>query len=159
MKKIISTTDAPAAIGPYSQAIRSGDLIFCSGQIPLDPKSGQIVSDDITPQTRRVMDNISGVLKSEGLSLADTLPDANSPDPVRVAVAVETVAALGHAIDALPERERLVVSLYYSDGLTMKEISGVLEVSESRVSQLHTHAVAHLRTLMTGTGKKARRTA
>ena len=73
MKKIISTTDAPAAIGPYSQAIRSGDFIFCSGQIPLDPKNGQMVSDDITPQTRRVMDNISGLLKSEGLSLADVL--------------------------------------------------------------------------------------
>jgi 2-iminobutanoate/2-iminopropanoate deaminase len=73
MKKIISTTDAPATIGPYSQAIRSGDFIFCSGQIPLDPESGQIVSDDITPQTRRVMDNISGILKSEGLSLADVL--------------------------------------------------------------------------------------
>lgn len=73
MKKMISTSDAPAAIGPYSQAVRSGDLVFCSGQIPLDPKSGQIVSDDITPQTRRVMDNISGLLKSQGLSLADVL--------------------------------------------------------------------------------------
>ena len=73
MKKIISTSDAPAAIGPYSQAIRSGDLLFCSGQIPLDPKSGQIVSDDITPQTRRVLDNISGLLKSEGLSLANVV--------------------------------------------------------------------------------------
>src|SRR5438270_10935933 len=73
MKKIISTSDAPAAIGPYSQAIRSGDFLFCSGQIPLDPKSGQIVSADITPQTRRVMDNIIGVLKSEGLSLTDVL--------------------------------------------------------------------------------------
>jgi 2-iminobutanoate/2-iminopropanoate deaminase len=47
MKKIISTSDAPAAIGPYSQAIRSGNFEFCSGQIPLDPKSGQMVSDDI----------------------------------------------------------------------------------------------------------------
>ena len=73
MKKIISTSDAPAAIGPYSQAVRSGDFLFCSGQIPLDPKNGQMVSDDITPQTRRVMDNISGLLKSEGLSLADVL--------------------------------------------------------------------------------------
>ncbi len=73
MKKIISTSAAPAAIGPYSQAIRSGDFLFCSGQIPLDPKNGQMVSDDITPQTRRVMDNISGLLKSEGLSLADVL--------------------------------------------------------------------------------------
>ncbi len=73
MKKIISTSDAPAAIGPYSQAIRSGGFIFCSGQIPLDPKSGQIVSDDIDAQTRRVLDNISAVLKSEGISLSDVL--------------------------------------------------------------------------------------
>src|SRR5438270_11383383 len=73
MKKIIATSDAPAAIGPYSQAIRSGNLIFCSGQIPLEPKSGQMVSDDIADQTRRVLDNISGLLKSEGLSLGDVL--------------------------------------------------------------------------------------
>jgi 2-iminobutanoate/2-iminopropanoate deaminase len=73
MKKIIATPDAPAAIGPYSQAIRSGNFIFCSGQIPLEPKSGQIVSDDIGDQTRRVLDNISGLLKSEGLSLADVV--------------------------------------------------------------------------------------
>jgi 2-iminobutanoate/2-iminopropanoate deaminase len=73
MKKIISTFDAPAAIGPYSQAIRSGNFIFCSGQIPLDPKSGQIVSDDVAAQTRRVLDNVSGLLKSEGLSLSDVL--------------------------------------------------------------------------------------
>ncbi|PYI90862.1 MAG: reactive intermediate/imine deaminase [Verrucomicrobia bacterium] len=73
MKKIIATPDAPAAIGPYSQAIRFGNLIFCSGQIPLEPKSGQMVSDDIADQTRRVLDNISGLLKSEGLSLGDVL--------------------------------------------------------------------------------------
>ena len=73
MKKIISTSEAPAAIGPYSQAIRSGDFLFCSGQIPLDPKSGQMVSDDIAVQTRRVLDNISGVLKSEGLSFENVL--------------------------------------------------------------------------------------
>ena len=73
MKKIISTSDAPAAIGPYSQAIRSGDFIFCSGQIPLDPKTGDMVSDDIGAQTRQVLDNISGVLESEGLSLGDVL--------------------------------------------------------------------------------------
>jgi 2-iminobutanoate/2-iminopropanoate deaminase len=73
MKKIIATPDAPAAIGPYSQAIRSGNLIFCSGQIPLEPRSGQMVSDDIADQTRRVLDNISGLLKSEGLSLGEVL--------------------------------------------------------------------------------------
>jgi 2-iminobutanoate/2-iminopropanoate deaminase len=68
MKKIISTTDAPAAVGPYSQAVRVGSTIYCAGQIPLDPKSGQIVSKDISAQTRRVLDNITAVLKAEGLS-------------------------------------------------------------------------------------------
>ena len=68
MKKIISTTDAPAAVGPYSQAIRAGNLVFCSGQIPLDPASGKIVQGDITAQTRRVLQNIAAVLRAEGLS-------------------------------------------------------------------------------------------
>jgi 2-iminobutanoate/2-iminopropanoate deaminase len=68
MKKIISTSEAPAAIGPYSQAVRSGRFLFCSGQIPLDPRSGQIVSGDIAAQTRRVLDNIAAVLRAEGLA-------------------------------------------------------------------------------------------
>jgi endoribonuclease L-PSP, putative len=68
MKKIISTTDAPAAVGPYSQAIRAGNLVFCSGQIPLDPGSGKMVEGDITAQTRRVLQNIAAVLRAEGLS-------------------------------------------------------------------------------------------
>ena len=71
MKKIISTNEAPAAIGPYSQAVRTGSFLFCSGQIPLDPKSGEIVAGDITAQTRRVMDNIAGLLRAEGLSFDD----------------------------------------------------------------------------------------
>ena len=68
MKKIISTNEAPAAIGPYSQAVRSGRFLFCSGQIPLDPKSGEIVSGDIAAQTRRVLDNIAAVLRAEKLT-------------------------------------------------------------------------------------------
>jgi 2-iminobutanoate/2-iminopropanoate deaminase len=67
MKKIISTNEAPAAVGPYSQAVRIGSTVYCAGQIPLDPKSGQIVSKDISEQTRRVLDNISAILKVEGL--------------------------------------------------------------------------------------------
>ena len=70
MKKIISTTEAPAAIGPYSQAVRAGSMIFCAGQVPLDPKTGQIVSEDISEQTRRVLDNLTAVLKAEGLTMA-----------------------------------------------------------------------------------------
>jgi 2-iminobutanoate/2-iminopropanoate deaminase len=68
MKKNVFTSDAPAAIGPYSQGVRVGRFLFCSGQIPLDPKSGQIVSGDIASQTRRVMDNIGAILKAEGVT-------------------------------------------------------------------------------------------
>jgi 2-iminobutanoate/2-iminopropanoate deaminase len=69
MKKIISTSDAPAAVGPYSQAVRVGSTVYCAGQIPLDPKTGEIVSGGIEVQTRRVLDNITAVLKAEGLTV------------------------------------------------------------------------------------------
>ena len=68
MKKPIFTSEAPAAIGPYSQGMRSGRFLFCSGQIPLDPKSGEIVSGDIAVQTRRVLDNIAALLRAEDLT-------------------------------------------------------------------------------------------
>lgn len=67
MKKIISTSEAPAAIGPYSQGVRVGSIIYYSGQIPLDPKTGQMVSGGIDVQAHRVMQNIGGLLKAEGL--------------------------------------------------------------------------------------------
>jgi 2-iminobutanoate/2-iminopropanoate deaminase len=68
MKKPIFTTEAPAAIGPYSQGIRTGRFLFCSGQIPLDPTSGDIVAGDIATQTRRVLDNVAAILRTEGLT-------------------------------------------------------------------------------------------
>jgi 2-iminobutanoate/2-iminopropanoate deaminase len=68
MKKIISTKEAPAAVGPYSQAVRVGSTLYCAGQIPLDPKSGQIVPGDIGAQTRRVLENIAAVLRAESLA-------------------------------------------------------------------------------------------
>ena len=67
MKKIISTKDAPGAVGPYSQAIRAGSMVFCAGQIPLDPKSGQIESQDVGEQAKRVLENIGAVLKAAQL--------------------------------------------------------------------------------------------
>jgi 2-iminobutanoate/2-iminopropanoate deaminase len=71
MKNAISSGNAPTAIGPYSQAIRVGQLLFLSGQVGLDPATGQIVDGDVAAQTRRVMDNLAAVLKSAGLSFAD----------------------------------------------------------------------------------------
>jgi len=63
---VVSTEKAPKAIGPYSQAIRSGDLIFTSGQIPLDPATQQLVQGDIRAQTERVMENLAAVLAAAG---------------------------------------------------------------------------------------------
>jgi 2-iminobutanoate/2-iminopropanoate deaminase len=71
MKKIVSTTEAPAAVGPYSQAVRVGPMLFTAGQIPLDPKSGQIVSQDVAEQTRRVLDNLTAVLKAENMDFSN----------------------------------------------------------------------------------------
>lgn len=68
MRQAISTPAAPHAVGPYSQAIRAGSLLFVSGQIPLDPATGQIVPGDITAQTRRVMQNIGQILEAAGSS-------------------------------------------------------------------------------------------
>ena len=67
MKTAIVTENAPAAIGPYSQGIRTGDMIFFSGQIPLDPASGELAGSDIKTQTRQVMLNMQAVLEAAGM--------------------------------------------------------------------------------------------
>ncbi|MDZ4815259.1 MAG: RidA family protein [Verrucomicrobiota bacterium] len=73
MKSIISTDLAPKAIGPYSQAVRSGDFLFCSGQIPLDPKTGELASPEIRGQVRQVLENVKGLVSSQGLSLENVV--------------------------------------------------------------------------------------
>ncbi|OUQ78802.1 RidA family protein [Flavonifractor sp. An100] len=69
MKQIISTQNAPAAIGPYSQAIRAGDLLFVSGQIPVDPATGEVVEPTIQAQAKRSLENVKAVLEAAGASL------------------------------------------------------------------------------------------
>jgi len=111
MKKIISTTKAPAAIGPYSQAIRVGNLVYTSGQIPIDPATGNFVEGGIKEQTRQSLTNVKAILEEAGLSMADVVKttvfmadmndfaDMNSvyaeffaePYPARSAVAVKTL--------------------------------------------------------------------
>ncbi len=73
MLEAILTENAPAPIGPYNQAIRAGGLLFCSGQIPLDPETGEIVPGGIEAQTRRVMQNIEAVLRAAGASFAQVV--------------------------------------------------------------------------------------
>lgn len=72
-KKVIQTEKAPRAIGPYSQAIRAGNFLFLSGQIPLDPKTGELVRGDIRQQTQQVLENIKGVLESQKLGMEDVV--------------------------------------------------------------------------------------
>jgi 2-iminobutanoate/2-iminopropanoate deaminase len=70
---VISSSNAPAAIGPYSQAIQAGNLLFCSGQIPLDPVTGEIVAGDICRQAEQVMENIAAVLTAGGARFNDVV--------------------------------------------------------------------------------------
>lgn len=111
MKKVISTPKAPAAIGPYSQAIQVGNLIYTSGQIPIDPATGQLVEGGIKEQTRQSLNNIQAILQEAGLTMASVVKttvfmadmadfaEMNSvyaefftePYPARSAVAVKTL--------------------------------------------------------------------
>jgi 2-iminobutanoate/2-iminopropanoate deaminase len=68
-KRVISTEKAPKAIGPYSQAVEADGWVFCSGQIPLDPATGMLLEGDVREQTRRIMQNLAGVLEAAGASM------------------------------------------------------------------------------------------
>ena len=111
MKKVISTSKAPAAIGPYSQAIQVGNFVYTSGQIPIDPATGQFAEGGIKEQTRQSLLNVKAILEESGLTLGDVVKttvfmadmndfaDMNSvyaeffsePYPARSAVAVRTL--------------------------------------------------------------------
>ncbi len=73
MKLAITTTEAPAALGPYSQAVVTGNFLFCAGQIPLDPATGEIVPGDITAQTTRALDNLAAVLRANQMTFEDVI--------------------------------------------------------------------------------------
>jgi 2-iminobutanoate/2-iminopropanoate deaminase len=73
VKRVMSTEGAPRAIGPYSQAVRAGDFVFLSGQIPLEPATGEMVAGDVAVQTKRVMDNLGAVLAASGAGFADVV--------------------------------------------------------------------------------------
>jgi 2-iminobutanoate/2-iminopropanoate deaminase len=72
-RQAISTTNAPAAVGPYSQAIVAGDLVFCAGQVPLDPATGEVIDGTIEEQTERVLRNVGAVLDAAGVTFGDVV--------------------------------------------------------------------------------------
>ncbi len=72
-KKIIKTDNAPAPIGPYNQAVQYGDMLFISGQVPIDPKTGNVVQGDIKAETRMVMENLKAILSEAGMGFSNVL--------------------------------------------------------------------------------------
>ena len=121
MKEVINTTNAPAPIGPYNQAIKAGNTLYVSGQIPLDPESGELVSGNIIHETKQVMANVGAVLKEAGYDFSDIvkttifLTDMDSFVEVNATYATyfseyaparETVAVKG-----LPKNVRIEISV------------------------------------------------
>jgi len=72
-KTVIKPANSPAAVGPYNHAVRVGDLLFCAGQIPIDPKDGSLVTGDIKAQTERVLQNVRAILDDQGLTFANVV--------------------------------------------------------------------------------------
>jgi 2-iminobutanoate/2-iminopropanoate deaminase len=72
-KQIIKPAKSPAAVGPYNHAVRIGDLLFCAGQIPIDPKDGSLITGDIKAQTQRVLENVKAILDDQGLTFGNVV--------------------------------------------------------------------------------------
>lgn len=103
---------------------------------------------EIDPHPVLSLDEVFGPDESEGESLGDHLPGPKGDDPLSRLLQGEALDALAGALDALPEKQRLVLTLYYYEELTMKEVAQVLDVSESRVSQIHSQALRGIRALL-----------
>jgi 2-iminobutanoate/2-iminopropanoate deaminase len=118
-KTAISTKDAPAAIGPYTQAVRTGDLVFTSGQISLDPATGQIVHGGITEQTERVIANLRAVLTAAGLSFPNVVKTTVYLKDMRDFAAMNEVYARAFAGEGVvaPARSTVQVAALPKDAL------------------------------------------
>ena len=93
MKKIINTKQAPAAIGPYSQAVKSGDTLYISGQVPVDPATGKIVEGGIKAQTEQVLKNIGAILREAGMDYSNIVNTTCLPSDLDNFVAMNEVYA------------------------------------------------------------------
>ena len=125
-KKIIKTHKAPQAIGPYSQAVKSGNFIFASGQIPLDPVSGAMAENNIQAQTERVMENIKGLLESENLTFANVIKTTCFLSDMANFAAFNEVYAK-YFSENPPARSTVAVKALPKDALVEVEIIAVVE--------------------------------
>jgi 2-iminobutanoate/2-iminopropanoate deaminase len=122
MRKIIYTEKAPKAVGPYSQAIRFANLLFVSGQIALDPESGEIVRGDIEVQTKQVLENLKAIVEASGMGLGDILKCTCFLQDMEHFARFNSVYST-YLADVLPARETVEVSRLPKDVLV--EISAV----------------------------------
>ncbi len=122
MKKTVSTTKAPAAIGPYSQGIIIGDLLFASGQIPIDPATGQIVEADITLQATQVFENIKGILEEAGTTLENVVKTTCFISDMNNFAAVNEVYAKYFGEENPPARSAVEVSRLPKDVMIEIEV-------------------------------------
>ena len=121
-KESIHTTQAPAALGPYSQAIRIGDFVFTSGQVALDPATGQIVSGGIEPQTRRVLQNLQAVLTAAGLDLARVVKTTVFLKDMNDFAAMNTIYAEHFPTENPPARSTVEAARLPKDALVEIEV-------------------------------------
>ena len=123
-KTVVSSKDAPAAIGPYSQAVRVGDTLYASGQVALDPATGQLVEGGVEPQTMRVCENIKAVLAAAGLNFSNVVKTTvflkNMSDFAAMNALYETYFAPAGAIP--PARSTVAVAQLPKDALVEIEV-------------------------------------
>lgn len=124
MKEKVSTSKAPAAIGPYSQAIRIGNFVYTSGQIPLDPATGELAEGDIKAQTRQVLTNVKAILEAAGTSLANV---------------VKTTVFLKNMADFAAMNE--VYAEFFSEPFPARSAIGVVALPKDVAVEIETVAV------------------
>ena len=110
MQERVETTQAPKAIGPYSQAIKAGGFVFCSGQIPLDPTTNELVSGDISAETSRVLDNLKAVLLAAGSDLSRVVKTTIFLTDMNDFATVNSVYGRYFTGDVLPARATVQVA-------------------------------------------------
>jgi 2-iminobutanoate/2-iminopropanoate deaminase len=127
-KHVIATDKAPAAIGPYSQGVRAGHLVFTAGQIPLDPVTQQVVTGGITEQTTRVLENLKAILESAGTSLAQVVKTTVYLKDMKEFAAMNAVYGAYLGPEGVPPPARTAVEVSRLPKDVLVEIEAVAEV-------------------------------
>lgn len=126
-KVVISTNNAPAAIGPYSQAIRFGNMVFTSGQIPLNPQTGELVTDDVRKAARQSLENVKAILEAAGTSMDNVIKTVIFLKDINDFAAVNEVYG-EYFKDKMPARSTVQVGKLPKDALV--EIEAIAYIAE-----------------------------